>query len=367
LVLIVVVAVGTVLLSMKSQLASLIEQQHDLGIFKAIGWANSDIVWQLITESVLQAAAGSFLGILAGAVVTVLLPNVRGYDPGLFSNMTISPVVLAMAFFLGITGGIAAAGYPAWVAARQHPSQLLRCVNREITIASSEQSISYTNGTVLECRDLRKRFISRTRTVNVLNGVNLTVHAGEIIVISGKSGAGKSTCLHILAGLDRPTEGTITFDKKSLNSLSNSMLARIRREQMGIIFQHSNLLPSWTAIENIEAALYHKCISRKTRRELAMTLLCSLGLGDRWKHLPSELSAGEQQRVAIARALINDPQIIFADEPTGDVDPQTAAEVSDILVHCVRKRGASLVLVTHGTFPQGFADRRLTLTNGVIS
>lgn len=128
LVLIVVVAIGTVLLSMKSQLASLMEQRHDLGILKAIGWANRDIVWQLITESALQAAAGSFLGILAGAAVTVLLPNVPGYDPGLFSNMNISLCVLAMTLLLGITGGIVAAAFPCWVAARQQPSQLLKCI-----------------------------------------------------------------------------------------------------------------------------------------------------------------------------------------------------------------------------------------------
>jgi putative ABC transport system ATP-binding protein len=232
---------------------------------------------------------------------------------------------------------------------------------------SYEQSLGNDNSIVLECRNLQKRFISRTRTVNVLNGVNLTVHAGEIVVISGKSGAGKSTCLSLLAGLDRPTEGIITFDKKNLNSLSNSMLARMRRERMGIIFQHSNLLPSWTALENVEAALYHRPLSRKIRRERAMALLTNLGLGNRSKHLPSELSAGEQQRVAIARALINDPQIIFADEPTGDVDPQTAGEISDILVQSVRKGGASLLLVTHGTFPCGVADHWLTLINGIIN
>lgn len=128
LVLIVFVAVGTVLLSMKSQLASLIEQRHDLGILKAIGWADRDIIWQLITDSVLQAAAGSFLGILAGTVVTVLLPNVRGYDPGLFSNVNVSLCVLAAALLLGITGGIIAAAFPCCVAARQQPSQLLRCI-----------------------------------------------------------------------------------------------------------------------------------------------------------------------------------------------------------------------------------------------
>jgi putative ABC transport system permease protein len=126
--LIAVVAVGTVLLSMKSQLASLVEQRHDIGILKAIGWTNSTIACQLLTESVLQAFAGGVLGVLAGAVVTVLLPNLRGYDPGLFPNMSISPWVAATAFVLGIIGGVVAACYPAWIAARQIPSKLLRCV-----------------------------------------------------------------------------------------------------------------------------------------------------------------------------------------------------------------------------------------------
>lgn len=203
--------------------------------------------------------------------------------------------------------------------------------------------------------------------MDVLNCVNLMVNVGEIVIIQGKSGAGKSTCLQILSGLDQPDAGTITFNGINLASISSGDLAHMRREHIGIIFQHSNLLPSWTAIENIEAALYHKRLARKTRREQAMTLLCSLGLGERWMHLPSELSAGEQQRVAIARALINNPQVIFADEPTGDVDSQTAAEIVNLLVQCVRTRGSSLVLVTHGAFPCGVADRCLKLTNGVLS
>jgi putative ABC transport system ATP-binding protein len=140
----------------------------------------------------------------------------------------------------------------------------------------------------------------------------------------------------------------------------------MRREHIGIIFQHSNLLPSWTAIENIEAALYHQPISRKMRRERAIVLLNNLGLGNRWRHLPSELSAGEQQRVAIARSLINEPRVIFADEPTGDVDPQTAGEIIEMLVNCVRTKKASLVLVTHGNFPVDVADRCLTMINGVL-
>ncbi len=230
-----------------------------------------------------------------------------------------------------------------------------------------KQSTNYDNDVVLACENLKKSFVSPGRRVDVLNGVNLSVKAGEIVIIQGKSGAGKSTCLQILSGLDRPNAGTVTFNGINLESMSNSESARMRHKHIGIIFQHSNLLPSWTAIENIEAALYHKRLARKTRRELAMTLLCCLGLGDRWKHLPSELSAGEQQRVAIARAIINDPIIIFADEPTGDVDSQTAAEIVNLLVQCVRTRGSSLVLVTHGTFPCGVADRCLTLTNGVLS
>jgi putative ABC transport system ATP-binding protein len=232
---------------------------------------------------------------------------------------------------------------------------------------SLEQAQDCDNNAVLECRNVQKSFFSRGRRVDVLKGVNIAVKAGEIVVISGKSGTGKSTCLQILAGLDRPSAGTVMFDGTPMESLSNSMLARMRREHIGIIFQHSNLLPSWTAVENIEAALYHKPLSRKIRLERAMALLCDLGLGDRWKHLPSELSAGEQQRVAVARSLINEPRVIFADEPTGDVDPQTAGEIIEMLVNCVRTRKASLVLVTHGNFPADVADRCLTITNGVLT
>jgi putative ABC transport system permease protein len=126
--LIVIVAIGTILLSMKSQLASLVEQRHDIGILKSIGWSNSTIAWQLLTESVLQAFAGGIVGVLAGVVITVLLPNVRGYDAAMFSNIRISPLVAATAFLLGLIGGVVAACYPAWVAARQMPSKLLRCV-----------------------------------------------------------------------------------------------------------------------------------------------------------------------------------------------------------------------------------------------
>jgi putative ABC transport system ATP-binding protein len=232
---------------------------------------------------------------------------------------------------------------------------------------SLEQTQGYDDNVVLECRDVQKSFFSRGRRVDCLKGVNLTVRAGEIVVIRGKSGAGKSTCLQILAGLDRPSAGTVMFDGTPLEWLSNGMLALMRREHIGIIFQHSNLLPSWTAIENIEASLYHLPISRKMRRERAIVLLNSLGLGNRWRHLPSELSAGEQQRVAIARSLINEPRVIFADEPTGDVDPQTAGEIIEMLVDCVRTRKASLVLVTHGNFPPDIADRNLTMKDGVLS
>jgi ABC-type lipoprotein export system ATPase subunit len=239
--------------------------------------------------------------------------------------------------------------------------------NDEMTRSPLEKSTCNADGVVLACRDLQKSFVSRGRKINVLNGVNLTVKAGEIVVICGKSGAGKSTCLQILAGLDRPSAGSVTLDGINIESLSNNKLALMRREHIGIIFQHSNLLPSWTAIENVEAALYHQCLSRKIRRERAMALLGKLGLSDRWKHLPSELSAGEQQRVAIGRALINDPRIIFADEPTGDVDPQTAGEIVELLAKSVRTRGACLVIVTHGTFLRGVADRWLTLAEGVIT
>ena len=219
----------------------------------------------------------------------------------------------------------------------------------------------------VECCALGRTFPSRNGPVQALENISLSVRRGEIIVITGKSGAGKSTLLGLLAGLDSPTAGTVALAGRPLERISNAAIAKLRRDKAGIIFQDFNLLPSWTALENVEAPLMHSGVGRRVRRERVASLLQSLGLGDRLHHLPGELSVGQRQRVAVARALVNNPEIDFADEPAGGVDPETAQEIQDLLLRSVRERGATLIVATHGGFPLTVADRALALKNGTLA
>ncbi|MBI3946531.1 MAG: ATP-binding cassette domain-containing protein [Armatimonadetes bacterium] len=224
--------------------------------------------------------------------------------------------------------------------------------------------MTMTPDPLLQCRGLRKCFITRGREVCVLGSVDLAVRAGEVVVIRGRSGAGKSTLLGLLGGLERPTSGSVLLGSERLEALSASALASLRRRRIGIIFQSHNLLPSWTARENVEAALMHAGVPAGARRARAAGLLKALGLEDRLGYLPAELSVGQQQRVAIARALVNEPSVILADEPTGDVDPETAAEIVSLLTAPVHERGVALVVATHGAFPLDGADRVCHLEGG---
>ena len=222
------------------------------------------------------------------------------------------------------------------------------------------------NEILLKCEDLTKSFYVKQKEIQVLKGIDLSINKGEIVVISGKSGTGKSTLLWILGGLERPTSGKLIFEGHSINDLSNEDLAILRRKKFGIIFQNFNLLPSWTAFENVEAAMLHTGISKSVRKERAKTLLNELGLGDRLDNLPSELSIGQQQRVAIARAIANDPSIIIADEPTGDVDPETAKEIITHLITPVKEKKVTLIVATHGVFPLDIADRIFYMNDGKL-
>ena len=222
------------------------------------------------------------------------------------------------------------------------------------------------NDGLLECHDLRKTFTVRGKEISVLRGVNFSVGSGEIVVIRGVSGAGKSVLLWLLSGLDRPTSGEVLFEGRSLARLSSSEWAGIRRENIGIIFQDFNLITSWTALENVESALRLSGMPKKARRVKALKLLNDLRLGDRLGHFPSELSIGEQQRIALARTLANDPVLVLADEPTGDVDPETAKEIVSMLVKPVKEKRATLMVATHGNFPLDMADRILWLSDGIL-
>jgi predicted ABC-type transport system involved in lysophospholipase L1 biosynthesis ATPase subunit len=211
--------------------------------------------------------------------------------------------------------------------------------------------------------DLRRSFKIGPRKIEVLRGISTEIRRGESVFLCGASGAGKTTLLYTLAGLERPESGTVEFEGALLYRGGQSTQARIRNERIGFVFQGYFLLPELTAIENV---LLPKLIHGQTNHEAAVRALEDVGLADRMQHLPAELSGGEQQRVAIARALINDPSMIFADEPTGNLDSKTGDTVMDLLLNLVRSRGKTLVVVTHDANLATRGDRRLEIRDGML-
>jgi predicted ABC-type transport system involved in lysophospholipase L1 biosynthesis ATPase subunit len=215
----------------------------------------------------------------------------------------------------------------------------------------------------LSARDIRRSFRIGSRKVEVLRGINLDVQAGEALFLCGVSGAGKTTLLYTLAGLERPEAGEVVFEGHKLYSRGSAEDARIRNTRMGFIFQSYFLLPELTALEN---ALLPSLIRRRQREDLAKEYLERVGLGDRTQHLPSELSGGEQQRVAIARALVNDPAIIFADEPTGNLDTANGDAIMNLLLELVRERQKTLIVVTHETRLAALGNRQVNMRDGLL-
>ena len=199
--------------------------------------------------------------------------------------------------------------------------------------------------------------------IEVLKGVSLTVDHGETLFLVGPSGAGKTSLLYTLAGLERPNEGDVIINGQTLYGLGRREQARVRNASLGYVFQSFFLLPELTALENV---MVPALIRGKSGKARAMELLERVGLGERTGHLPSELSGGEQQRVAIARSLVNDPEIIFADEPTGNLDTTTGAAVMNLLMQLVNERERTLLVVTHDHSLARVGDRKVTLVDGVI-
>ena len=219
---------------------------------------------------------------------------------------------------------------------------------------------------LLELRDIHKTYHLGGETIRALDGVSLDIDSGEFISIIGPSGSGKSTLMHILGCLDSPTSGTLRLDDTMIHDASSRQLASIRNKKIGFVFQFFNLLPKLTVRQNVELPMIYSGLSGKDRHERAMTALRRVNMEDRSKHRPSQLSGGQQQRTAIARALVNDPRIIFADEPTGNLDSATGGEVLDFLRDAVDKLGQTLVLVTHDAAAAARADRVLFLGDGRI-
>lgn len=200
----------------------------------------------------------------------------------------------------------------------------------------------------------------------VLNDVSLSIDAGEVVSIVGASGAGKSTLLHILGTLDRPDAGTVTIADQNVFALNDKQLARFRNEKIGFVFQFHNLLPEFTALENVAIPGFISGRDERATRQRATDLLTRLGLADRQQHFPSQLSGGEQQRVAVARALINQPAVIFADEPSGNLDSRNAEELHQLFFDLRDAFGQTFIIVTHNETLATLADRSITLHDGRV-
>ena len=220
---------------------------------------------------------------------------------------------------------------------------------------------------MLQTESLIKTYKQSDTVITAVNRVNIKVEKGEFVAIIGTSGSGKSTFLHICAGLDRPKAGNVYIDGEDITKMNADQLGRFRGEKMGFIYQRHNLVPQFTALENILLPTVMCNKPDMSYQESLRKLVDSLNLGDRLHHLPSELSGGQAQRVAIARALINDPQILFADEPTGNLDRANADEVLDLLFRIREELGQTLVMVTHDLSIADKADRIFRMENGCMS
>ncbi len=220
--------------------------------------------------------------------------------------------------------------------------------------------------TVLETRDLAKSYGRGANRFDALKGVSLSIDRGESLAIVGKSGSGKSTLMHLLALLDRPSSGQVLLNGSDAASLAGATLNRARNQTFGFVFQQFFLIPNTSVLDNVILPLKIAGIGTRARKKQAMEALDSLGLADKAKNNVTDLSGGQKQRVVIARALVNDPSVIFADEPTGNLDTVTGGVVEDILLNLNRERGITLVLVTHDAELAGRCDRSIFVRDGLI-
>jgi putative ABC transport system ATP-binding protein len=224
------------------------------------------------------------------------------------------------------------------------------------------------NNPILKCTQITKSFKIRNKPIEVIKGIDLEVFPGELIVIKGRSGEGKTVLQWLLSGIDSPDSGEILFEGTPYNKLMPEELSNIRRKKIGLIFQNFNLIPSWTALENVESALLNSGLSIDERKQKAVSILTRMELEERLNNLPVELSVGQQQRVSLARALINEPSLIIADEPTGNVDDETARDMLNILLPYVKEKKNAMVVTTHGHFTElQHADRLFHLKDGKLT
>lgn len=219
------------------------------------------------------------------------------------------------------------------------------------------------NDVMIETKNLHRSYRIGRKSIEVLHGIDLSIHRGERIFLCGPSGAGKTTLLYTLAGLEHPEQGSVRIDGTDLYAMGRREQARFRNQRIGYVFQNYHLLPELTALENVAIP---GAIAGKDSTELAIKALERVGLKDRMDHLPAELSGGEQQRVAIARAIVNEPKVLFADEPTGNLDSANSKEIMSILLDLATEHGVTLVVVTHDQNLAKVGDRTLVIRDGAI-
>jgi len=221
-------------------------------------------------------------------------------------------------------------------------------------------------GIIIKAENVWKEYKRGREIVDALRDINLEVARGEFLVVIGPSGSGKTTLLNVLSGLDRPSKGKVVLDDMDLTAIDERLLPKIRREKVGFVFQDFNLISNLTAAENVMAPLWPTDLKTKEIERRATEIIRLVGLIDRKDHLPKQLSGGEQQRIAIARALVNEPKVVFADEPTGNLDSSTGMEIMKLLQQLNKKKGTTFVVVTHDENLIQFADRVVHLRDGEI-
>lgn len=219
---------------------------------------------------------------------------------------------------------------------------------------------------IISIRGLKKIYRVGEEKVRALNGVDLDIYPGEFVCIIGRSGSGKSTLLNMMAGLEKPSRGSIVIAGEHLEKMSESQLVKFRLEHIGFIFQQFNLFPSMTALENVTMPLVYRGVGMKKRKTAAAAMLKELGLQKHINHKPSQMSGGQQQRVGIARALVANPEVIFADEPTGNLDSRTSEEILGLIQQISQRDGHTLVMVTHDPSVAAHADRVVNILDGLI-
>jgi len=219
---------------------------------------------------------------------------------------------------------------------------------------------------MIKLEDVVRTYPMGKTQVRALRGLDLEIQEGEFVAIMGPSGSGKSTLMHLIGGLDLPNEGKILLGDLDISQQNGNRLAELRGKKIGFVFQTFNLIPTLSALENVELPMIFQQVPRKERRERAQKLLEQVGLGERLLHKPTELSGGEQQRVAIARALANDPQILLADEPTGNVDSETGAGIMKLLKSLNEEKGMTLIVVTHDPEVARYAHRIVRIRDGQV-